>query len=89
MSFNSRYLAYAFSSLNSLLDGQRLFLSNDIMLALLATDPDRYALWMQVLENTPPEYLDPYVHRVMRLHSNNLCAVADHLDRFGFRPTPV
>jgi len=89
MPINSHYLEYAFNSYNKLLKGRRPFLSNEIILALLGTNPDRYDFWLQVLEHTDPDYFDPQVSRLMRLNSNNLCAVANHLDRCGFKPTPV
>ena len=89
MPINSNYLEYAFNSYNKLLKGRRPFLSNQIILALLGTNPDRYNFWLQLLKHTDPAYLDPNVSRLMRLKGNNLHAVADHLDRYGFTPTPV
>ncbi len=89
MPVNSFYLEYAFNSFNKLLKGRRPFLSNAIILALLGTNPDRYDFWLQLLEHTDPYYLDPQVSRLMRLYGNNRCAVADHLDKHGFKPTPV
>lgn len=87
--FNSRYMEHAFASYNDLLDGHVRRLPGNVLLALLATGPDRLDFWTNVLLHTDRDLLDPRLARLLRMYGS-VHSAADHLARRPhFVPTPL